>query len=501
MKLQIAPDWMQTTRSFALLLLTLDICCYDAAVGANQNEVEQHLEMGKKLLAAGQLADALSHYHAAVDGDPKNYMTYFRRATVYLAMGKSRSALPDLNKVLELRPDFVPARLHRGSVLMKQGSLQEAQKDFLQVISQDPNNHDALEKSRLIEPLQYQIEHAKTLFQQGDFMQVINVLGPVIEHCPSYVELREMRAESYVALGELGKATGELAQTVKMTADNTRGYLKLSLLHYKMGEEEDSLLQIRECLKLDPDHKECFDHYKKVKKLAKQLADANEYKNSEKYQDCLDKAHAILKTEPDVRSFVLRAKSFICHCYSKMGSVKEALASCNQVLELDSSNTDALINRAEALILNEDFDQAINDYQKAADIDPDSRRIKEGLAKAQKLQKQANKKDYYKILGVSRTAKKKEILKAYRKLALEWHPDKYDTDEEKQIAQKKFMDIAAAKEVLTDPEMRKKFDMGEDPLDPEQQQGHGFGGGQPFFFNQGFNPFGSGGFNFKFNFN
>jgi hypothetical protein len=51
-----------------------------------------------------------------------------------------------------------------------------------------------------------------------------------------------MRAESYVALGELGKATGELRQTVRLTADNTGGYLRLSLLHYQMGEEEESLL-------------------------------------------------------------------------------------------------------------------------------------------------------------------------------------------------------------------------------------------------------------------
>ena len=39
----------------------LDIYC-----AISQKEVEQHLEMGKKMLAAGQLADALSHYHAAV---------------------------------------------------------------------------------------------------------------------------------------------------------------------------------------------------------------------------------------------------------------------------------------------------------------------------------------------------------------------------------------------------------------------------------------------------
>ena len=69
------------------------------------------------------------------------------------------------------------------------------------------------------------------------------IFTPVsVQHCHSYTELREMRAESYVALGELGKATGELRQTVKMTPDNTKGYLRLSLLHYQMGEEDDSLM-------------------------------------------------------------------------------------------------------------------------------------------------------------------------------------------------------------------------------------------------------------------
>lgn len=46
-------------------------------------------------------------------------------------------------------------------------------------------------------------------------------------------------------------------------------------------------------------------------------------------------------------------------------------------------------------------------------------------------------------------------------------------------------------------EKRQKFDAGDDPLDPEQQAG---GGGGPFW-HQGFNPFGHGGFQFKFHFN
>ena len=75
--------------------------------------------------------------------------------------------------------------------------------------------------------------------------------------------------------------------------------------------------------------------------------------------------------------------------------------------------------------------------------------VKDGLKRAQNLLKQSQKRDYYKILGVKRSATTKQINKAYRKLAKEWHPDKYE-GEDKEKAEKMFYDIAAAKEVLTD---------------------------------------------------
>lgn len=120
-------------------------------------------------------------------------------------------------------------------------------------------------------------------------------------------------------------------------------------------------------------------------------------------------------------------------------------------------------------------------------------RAKEGFSRVQKLKKQSKKRDYYKILGVGRNAQKKEIVRAYRKLASKWHPDQYQ-GEDKPKAEKMFIDIAAAKEVLTDPEKRSKYDNGEDPLDPESSSRHDF---NPF--QQGFDPFG-GRYTFKFNF-
>lgn len=60
---------------------------------------------------------------------------------MYLALGKAKNALSDLDKVLELKPDFTAARLSRGSVHLKQANFDLAQLDFYNVVCVKTKEH------------------------------------------------------------------------------------------------------------------------------------------------------------------------------------------------------------------------------------------------------------------------------------------------------------------------------------------------------------------------
>lgn len=87
-----------------------------------------------------------------------------------------------------------------------------------------------------------------------------------------------------------------------------------------------------------------------------------------------------------------------------------------------------------------------------------------------------SKRDYYDILGVSKSADEKEIKKAYRKIALKYHPDKNPDDKE---AEDKFKEAAEAYEVLSDPNKRSRYDQfGHQGVGSSAAGGGGgFGGG------------------------
>lgn len=85
-----------------------------------------------------------------------------------------------------------------------------------------------------------------------------------------------------------------------------------------------------------------------------------------------------------------------------------------------------------------------------------------------------DKRDYYEVLGVSKSATPEELKKAYRKTAIKYHPDKNPGNKE---AEEKFKEAAEAYDVLSDPEKRAKYDQFGHSMGPQGFPGAGGSGG------------------------
>jgi molecular chaperone DnaJ len=101
----------------------------------------------------------------------------------------------------------------------------------------------------------------------------------------------------------------------------------------------------------------------------------------------------------------------------------------------------------------------------------------------------AIKRDYYEVLGVGRSATNDELKRAFRKLAMQYHPDRNPDDP---MAAERFKECSEAYEVLSDPEKRRSYDMfGHAGVTPGA--GAGFGGFEGFGFGDIFDTFFGGG--------
>jgi len=189
----------------------------------------------------------------------------------------------------------------------------------------------------------------------------------------------------------------------------------------------------------------------------------------------------------------------------KLKKWSEALSDCDQTIALDPKNLKAYLRRASCHTNLAEYEEAVRDYEKAVQMDPDNMDLKRSLNEAKLTLKRSKRKDYYKILDISKDADDSQIKAAYKRQALRWHPDKNsESEESRKQAEKVFKDVGEAYAVLSDPQKRRRFDAGEDLEDLESggmenvdinQIFQTFFGGGPFAGQSGFGnsggPFGS----------
>lgn len=302
------------------------------------------------------------------------------------------------------------------------------------------------------------------------------------------------------------EAIADAGKVLKIESDNIDALLLRGEAYYQLGEVDMAINHYRQGLKLDPEHKQCKDAYKKVKKIVDFQKKADNFlaKNDPASSiDLLNKAIAVDRQNQPIQT---KLHTALAHALKKAKRLKEAKDAAEIVVKANDQDGNAHRLLGEVLMELENFDEAVFHYKKANELLQNDRTVQEELRKAEAALKQSKQKDYYKILGVSRKATAKEIKKAYREQALQWHPDKHSGEEEKEKAEKQFQLVAEAYEILSDAEKRAAYDRGEDVSgNPQQQQhqhpfAHFHHGGHPFGGGHQFRHGGGGGHQFHFQF-
>ena len=228
-------------------------------------------------LAKGELQDALTYYDIAIQRDPKNVLSLFKRGAAYLSLGRQAQAEQDFDKVLDIRPDHVQARRQRAKIRGRNGNWDGAKEDYNTL---GTANQELAELSEA----QGAASLAADAEKNKDWEDCITQTGAAILVASKLVSLRRTRAHCRFERGEVEEGISDLKHILQMQPGLIEPHIQISAISfYALGDVERGLDQMRKCLHSDPESKSCKKLYRRQKVLEKQIGQANKFFEKKHY--------------------------------------------------------------------------------------------------------------------------------------------------------------------------------------------------------------------------
>jgi len=414
--------------------------------------------------------------------------TYYARMKANLKLKKLPAAISDLTEALARDPGFAMAYSQRANLLLMTGRCGEAAADYQTVLRLDPSKRDAQARLPHAQACAAAVERADYAARAGDWRGQRDALDAAMEpeRATASPALMLAHAEASLAMGDLDQAVADAARVLKMEGGNLAAYALRARALGRLGDYASARQHAQECLVFDPEHGECLAAYRILKTLARAkdrgdtaMAEGRWRDAVELWQDSLAAMAAATAASFTVDSSggggtqrgaeaaavavhfapVWQRETLpkLARAAWKAGDLDGAERWARAAIGADDGAAAAHHVLAEVLLAKEAWEDAVRAAHRAHELDRGHGEYRDAVQRADAALKQSRSKDYYKILGVPRSADEPALKRAYRGLARQWHPDLAQGGEEERAAfEAKFRDIAEAYDVLTDAEKRQK---------------------------------------------
>lgn len=454
-------------------------------------DVGAFLKDGDSAFGRGEYNMAIRLYTSAIEVDPKASLFYTKRAAAYIASRQSSQGLKDLNRAIENDEAFVQGYLHRGKLHRQMCSTAAAQRDFLKVLELRPGHKTAtseLQESQKVEALLAALEFK---FEKNELDGIQSDLQTLFDVAQDCVKAQLMDAKLHLLRNDWDQVVVTTGRLLKSDPSNLQALVMRGQGYFYAGDHDMAKRHFGEALKHDPDYKQARAEFGKVKDYDRKRQRAQTAASEQNWVEAEKLFAEALHVDQQHKVGNKGLWQGLGEARYQLGYFEAAEQAFQAVLTLtENADESAKAWLVRCLLAAEKWQDAVNKARDYVNEHQQSHELRQLLAEAEKRLKMSLRKDYYKILGVDKNAGDREIKRAYRDLAKQFHPDKVSgTEEDKKVAEAKFREIAESYEVLSDEEKRRRFDNGEEveQHQHQQQQGHPFfhQGGQQFHFQWG----------------
>ncbi|KAK4106734.1 TPR-like protein [Parathielavia hyrcaniae] len=447
-------------------------------VQSESEQAESFKNEGNKFFKAGDYTHAVEFYTKAVVLQPSNATYLGNRAAAYMSAGKHNDALEDCKRAVDLDPNNPKILLRLARIYTNLGQPEEAIAAFGR-IQPPPSAKDMVSAKDMLR----HVRAAQQALKDGTAATMVLHPLDMAEKLLGAGALKPrkwqlMRGEALLKMSDansLGEAQNIAMSLLRLNSQDPEALVLRGRALYQQGENDKAVQHFRKALSCDPDFRDAIKWLRTVQKLERMKEEGNTQYKAGRWQAALDLYTSALDVDPTnkgTNSKILQNRAL---CRIKLKQYDDAIADCDKAIALDPQYIKARKTKANALGLAEKWEAAVREWKSIQELDPEDRSIPKEVRRAELELKKSQRKDYYKILAIEKTATEQEIKKAYRKLAIVHHPDKNPGDTE---AEARFKDISEAYETLIDPQKRERYDSGVDLADPSDMfSGGGMGGG------------------------